>query len=68
MKNGVSIFAAVLGGMVIGLACGVLFTPEKGADVRARISEAIKSRGIKLNRKEMENLVDDITDELETED
>ena len=53
MKNGVSIFAAVLGGMVIGLACGVLFTPEKGADVRARISEAIKSRGIKLNRKEM---------------
>ena len=68
MKNGINIFAAVLGGMVIGVIAGVLFTPEKGSDVRARISEAIKQRGIKLNRKEMENLVDDITDELKTKE
>ena len=68
MRNGVNVFAAVLGGVVIGLAVGVLFTPEKGSEVRARIAEAIKARGIKLNRKEMENLVDDITDELKTPD
>lgn len=68
MKNGINIFAAVLGGMVIGVVCGALFTPEKGSDLRARIAEAIKQRGVRLNRKEMENLVDDITDELKTEE
>ena len=69
MKNGFSVFAAVLGGVVVGIACGLLIAPEKGADTRARINEAInKARGIKFNRKEMENLVDDITDELKTEE
>ena len=68
MKNGINVFAAVLGGVVIGFTCGLLFSPEKGTDLRARITEAIKERGIKLNRKEMENLVDDITDELKTEE
>ena len=68
MKSGINVFAAVLGGVVIGFTCGLLFSPEKGTDLRARIKEAIKERGIKLNRKEMENLVDDITDELKTEE
>ncbi len=62
--KGLSIFAAILGGIAIGAACGVLFAPAKGDELRSRIAEAIKSRGIKLNREEMENLVDDITDEL----
>lgn len=62
--RGLGIFAAVIGGMAIGAAVGLLFAPEKGDDLRAKIAEAIKARGIKLNRKEMENLVDDITDEL----
>ena len=62
--KGLSIFAAILGGMAIGAACGILFAPEKGDETRAKIAEAIRARGIKLNRKEMENLVDDITDEL----
>ena len=41
-----------------------LFAPEKGEDTRSKIAEAIRKRGIKLNSKEMENLVDDIADEL----
>lgn len=64
--KGLSIFAAIIGGIAIGAACGILFAPEKGDDMRAKIAEAIRSRGLKLNRKEMENLVDDITDELKT--
>ena len=42
------------------------FAPEKGTDTREKIAEAIRKRGIKLNRKEMENLVDDIADELQS--
>lgn len=62
--KGLSVFAAMLGGMVIGAAFGILFAPEKGDETRAKIAEAIRARGIKLNKKEMESLVDDITDEL----
>jgi len=61
-----TIFAAVLGGAVIGAACGLLFAPEKGSELRAKIAEAVRSRGIKLSKKEMDSLVDDIADELKS--
>ena len=62
--KGLSILAAFLGGAAVGGACGILFAPERGEDTRSRIAEAIRKRGIKLNGKELENLVDDIADEL----
>lgn len=63
--KGLSILAAFLGGAAVGTACGILFAPEKGTDTRTKIAEAIRKRGIKLNSKEMEGLVDDIADELQ---
>jgi len=64
--KGLSILAAFLGGAVVGAACGILFAPEKGENMRTRIADAIRKRGIKLNGKELESLVDDIADELNT--
>ena len=55
---------AFLGGVAIGSAAGLLLAPEKGSDLRERIVETLRKRGIRLNRKEMDALVDDITEEL----
>ena len=63
--NGLNVLASFLGGAAVGAACGVLFAPEKGTDTRNRIAEVIRKRGIKLNSKDMESLVDDIADELQ---
>ena len=63
-----SYIVAFLGGAAIGAAAGVLLAPEKGSDTREKIAEALRKRGIKLSRKEMSELVEDISEEINTED
>ena len=63
MKS-LSILAAFLGGSVVGAAAGVLFAPERGEDTRNKIVDALRKRGIKLSRTEMEDLVDEIAAEV----
>ena len=63
MKD-VNYLLAFIGGAAVGAACGILFAPEKGADTRAMIVENLKKRGIKLSRKEMEDLASDIAEDL----
>ncbi len=57
-------FIAFVGGAAIGAVAGLLLAPEKGSDTRERIAEALRKRGIKLNRKEMDALVSDISEEI----
>ena len=62
-----SLLAGFLTGADIGAALGILFAPEKGEDTRHKIAEILRKKGIRLNRSEMENLVDEIAAEIKGE-
>ena len=64
VMKGLNVLAAFLGGAAVGAALGILFAPEKGEDTRHKIAEILRKKGIKLNRNEMEDLVDEIAAEL----
>ena len=55
-----------ISGAAIGATCGLLFAPEKGSDLREKIAEALRKRGIRLNRQEMANLVDELAEEIKS--
>lgn len=62
--KGLGYIGAFIGGAIAGAACGLLLAPESGKDTRAKISDTVndfmKKHNIKLNHKDVGDLVDDL--------
>ena len=54
-----------LGGAVVGCAAALLFAPERGSDLRARIKDMLRKKGIDFSDDEVERLVRQISAQIE---
>ena len=52
-----NILYAFLGGAIVGCSAALLFAPEKGEDIRAKICDMVKRKGIKISDAEVDALV-----------
>ncbi|MCH5238995.1 MAG: YtxH domain-containing protein [Muribaculaceae bacterium] len=52
-----NVLYAFLGGAIVGCSAAILLAPEKGEDVRAKICNLIKRKGIKISDAEVDELV-----------
>lgn len=61
--KGLNLLYAFLGGALVGCGAAILFAPEKGEDLRARIVSILKRKGIKISDEEVDALVAELTGE-----
>lgn len=52
-----TLISAFLGGAIVGCGAAMLFAPEKGSEVRNKIVECLRKRGIKISDAEVDALV-----------
>ena len=64
MSN-ISLLYAFIGGAIVGAGAALLFAPEKGEDVRARIADLLLKKGIICSDNEIDALVEQLTTEID---
>ncbi|MCH5232935.1 MAG: YtxH domain-containing protein [Muribaculaceae bacterium] len=56
-----NILYAFLGGAIVGCTAALLFAPEKGEDIRSKICDLIRRKGIKISDAEVDALVAELS-------
>lgn len=64
MSN-LSLLYAFIGGAIVGAGAAVLLAPEKGEDVRKRITELLRKKGILCSDSEIDALVEQLTTQID---
>lgn len=62
MCNTKGVVAALVGGAVLGAGIALLFAPEKGSVQRQKISDILSKYGVRLKKKDFDDLVEDLKD------
>lgn len=52
---------AFLGGAIVGCSAALLFAPAKGEDVRSKIRDILRRKGIDICDKEVDDLVAELS-------
>ncbi len=60
-----NILYAFIGGALVGAGAALLFAPEKGSDLRQRIKEILRKRGLICSDDEIDALVEQLTTEID---
>ncbi len=60
-----SLLYAFLGGALVGAGVALLFAPERGEDLRRRIKETLRKKGIICSESEIDLLVEQLTAEID---
>lgn len=63
--SGLNLLYAFLGGAVVGAGVAILFAPEKGEDVRKRITDLLRRKGILCSDSEIDALVEQLTTQID---
>lgn len=58
-----NILYAFLGGAIVGCSAALLLAPEKGSEVRNKICDILKRKGIKISDSEVDALVAELAKE-----
>ncbi len=64
MKS-LNLLYAFLGGAIVGCSAAILFAPAKGEDVREKIREILRRKGIKVCDREVDELVAELSASVE---
>ncbi|MDE7027581.1 YtxH domain-containing protein [Duncaniella freteri] len=64
MSN-LSMLYAFIGGAIVGAGAAILFAPEKGEDIRARIADLLRKKGILCSDNEIDALVEQLTTQID---
>ena len=56
-----TLISAFVGGAIVGCGAALLFAPEKGEDIRAKIVEILRKKGIRISDSEVDELVAELS-------
>lgn len=65
IMSNLNLLYAFIGGAIVGAGAALLFAPEKGEDVRARIAEILRKKGILCSDNEIDALVEQLTTQID---
>lgn len=64
MNSTTALIASFLGGAIAGACAALLLAPESGEDLRKRIADILRKRGILCTEQDIDALVEKLTEEL----